>query len=126
MKKIEKEIIDLSTNSPRLTSFKEYIDKWINEYSEDDNDDGVYLVCVGYDKKYKHAIKFSLTTKKNPQHDIFNAINCGLGSLKDPMAIDIFNGMCEYLCNLIVEYPKIEKLFMDNINRMKQNKDNNE
>ena len=42
------------------------------------------------------------------------------------MSRDIFNGMCEYLCNLIVEYPKIEKLFMDNINRMKQNKDNNE
>ena len=36
MKEIEKEIIDLSTNSPRLTSFKEYIDKWIDEYSKDD------------------------------------------------------------------------------------------
>jgi hypothetical protein len=80
------------------------------------------LVILGYDKEYKHNIKFSLTSKDNAQHDIFNAINKGIGTPKESVAIDIFNGIFQYVSNLIVEYSEIEQLFNENIKRMKEHK----
>lgn len=127
MRKIEKEIIDNSTNSPRLSALKEFFDTWLEKYQEENNDDpGINLIMIGYDEKYQHSIKFSLTSKENPQHDIFNAINKGIGSLKDNVGRDIFNGICSYLANVFVEYPKLYDLFEENIKQMKQNKDKNE
>ena len=127
MKKIEKEIIDNSTNSPRLSALKDFFDTWLEKYSEDENNDpGINLIMVGYDEKYEHSIKFSLTGKENIQHDIFNAFNKGIGNLKDNVGRDIFNGMCAYLANVFVEYPKLLDLFLDNIQRMRQNKCKNE
>ena len=126
MKTIEKEIIDNSTNSPRLSALKEFVDTWLEKNYENDDDPGINLVMLGYDEKYKHSIKFSLTGKNNPQHDIFNAFNKGIGSLKDNLGRDIFNGMCSYLANVFVEYPKLYELFEDNIKRMKENRNKNE
>lgn len=123
--KIEREIIDKSTNSPRLSDLRNFFETWLEKYQEDDNEDdlGINLIMIGYDKKYQHSIKFSLTSKENPEHDIFNAINKGIGSLKDNVGRDIFNGMCAYLANVFVEYPKLYDLFEENIKQMKQNKD---
>ena len=123
MRKIEKEIIDNSTNSPRLSALKDFFDTWLEKYSKDENNDpGINLIMVGYDEKYEHSIKFSLTSKEDIQHDIFNAFNKGIGNLKDNVGRDIFNGMCAYLANVFVEYPKLLDLFLDNIQRMRQNK----
>ena len=123
--KIEREIIDKSTNSPRLSDLRNFFETWLEKYQEDDNEDdlGINLIMIGYDKKYQHSIKFSLTSKENPEHDIFNAINKGIGSLKDNVGRDIFNGICSYLANVFVEYPKLYDLFEENIKQMKQNKD---
>jgi hypothetical protein len=38
------------------------------------------------------------------------------------VAIDIFNGVFQYVSNLIVEYPEIEEMFNENIKRMKEHK----
>ena len=56
----------------------------------------------------------------------FNAINKGLGSLKDNVAKDIFNGMCAYLANVFIEYPQLYELFNKNFEKMKQNKNKDE
>ena len=53
---------------------------------------------------------------------IFNAFNKGIGNLKDNVGRDIFNGMCAYLANVFVEYPKLWDLFLDNIQKIRQNK----
>lgn len=126
--KIEREIIDKSTNSPRLSDLRNFFETWLEKYQEDDNEDdlGINLIMIGYDEKYQHSIKFSLTSKENPEYDIFNAINKGIGSLKDNVGRDIFNGICSYLANVFVEYPKLYDLFEENIKQMKQNKDKNE
>lgn len=118
---VKKEIIDNSTDSPRLKLLGEYIEKWMGEYKKTEGK-SIDLVILGYDKEYKHNIKFSLTSKDNAQHDIFNAINKGIGTPKEPVAIDIFNGIFQYVSNLIVEYPEIEQLFNENIKRMKEHK----
>lgn len=118
---VKKEIIDNSTNSPRLKLLGDYIGKWMEEY-EKTKGKSIDLVILGYDKEYKHNIKFSLTSKDNAQHDIFNAINKGIGIPKEPVAIDIFNGIFQYVSNLIVEYPEIEQMFNENIKRMKEHK----
>ena len=118
---VKKEIIDNSTNSPRLKLLGDYIDKWMEEYKKTKGK-SIDLVILGYDKEYKHNIKFSLTSKDNAQHDIFNAINKGIGTPKEPVAIDIFNGIFQYVSNLIVEYPEIEQMFNENIKRMKEHK----
>ena len=121
MKNVTKEIIDNSTNSPRLSKFKEYLDKWMEDYIKTD-DPGIDMIILGYDRKYKHNIKFSLTTKQNIMRDLFNAINKGLGNVNDSVSRDIFNVMCQYIANVMVEYPEIEKLFVKNVMRMKANK----
>lgn len=128
MKKIEREIIDKSTNSPRLSDLRKFFETWLEKYQNENNEDdpGINLIMVGYDEKYEHAIKFSLTSKENIQHDIFNAINKGLGSLKDNVAKDIFNGMCAYLANVFIEYPKLYELFNKNFEKMKQNQNKDE
>jgi len=118
---IEKEIIDNSTNSPRLSALKDLFDTWLKKYQEDE-DVGINFIMLGYDEKYDHSIKFSLTSKENPQHDIFNVFNKGIGNLKDNVGRDIFNGMCTYLVNVFIEYPKLWDMFLDNIQKMKQNK----
>lgn len=119
--KVTKEIIDNSTNSPRLKSLGEHIEQWMNEYKKTKGK-SIDLVILGYDKEYEHNIKFSLTSKENPQHDIFNAINKGIGTPKEQVAIDIFNSVLQYVSNLIVEYPEIEEMFNENIKRMKEHK----
>ena len=119
--KVTKEINDNSINSPRLKSLGKHIEKWMEEYKKTKGK-GIDLVILGYDNEYEHNIKFSLTSKENPQHDIFNAINKGIGAPKEQVAIDIFNGIFQYVSNLIVEYPEIEEMFNDNIKRMKENK----
>jgi hypothetical protein len=119
--KVTREVIDNSTNSPRLQKFGEYLEQWM-EYYKTTEGKSIDLIVLGYDNQYKHNIKFSLTSKENPQHDIFNAINKGIGTPKEQVAIDIFNGIFQYVSNLIVEYPEIEKMFNDNIKRMKENK----
>lgn len=121
MKNVTKEIIDNSTNSPRLSKFKECLDKWMEDYIKTD-DPGIDMIILGYDKKYKHNIKFSLTSKQNIMHDLFDAINKGLGNINDDISRDIFNAMCQYIANVIVEYPEIEKLFVKNVMRIKANK----
>ena len=60
MKEIEREIIDNSTNSPRFKALKECMDKWLELYQEEDDDEGIDMILLGWDKKYKHAIQFSL------------------------------------------------------------------
>lgn len=124
MREIEKEIIDNSTNSPRLTALREFVDTWLEKYQEDD-DPGIYLIMLGYDEKYQHSIKFSLTSKENPQYDIFMAINKGIGSLKDNVGKDIFNGICEFLARVFVEHPKLYELFNKNIEKIKEDIKNN-
>jgi len=119
--KVTKEINDNSTNSPRLKSLGKHIEKWMEEYKKTKGK-SIDLVILGYDNEYEHNIKFSLTSKENPQHDIFNAINKGIGTPKEQVAIDIFNGIFQYVSNLIVEYPEIEEMFNDNIKRMKEHK----
>lgn len=119
--KVTKEIIDNSTNSPRLKRLGEHIEQWMNEYKKTKGK-SIDLVILGYDKEYEHNIKFSLTSKENPQHDIFNAINKGIGTPKEQVAIDIFNGIFQYVSNLIVAYPEIEEMFNENIKRMKEHK----
>ena len=118
---VKKEIIDNSTNSPRLKLLGDYIGKWMKEYKKTKGK-SIDLVILGYDKEYQHNIKFSLTSKDNAQHDIFNAINKGIGTPKEPVAIDIFNSIFQYVSNLIVEYPEIEQMFNENIKRMKEHK----
>ena len=119
--KVTKEIIDNSIISPRLKSLGKYIEKWMSEYKKTQGK-SIDLFILGYDNEYNHNIKFSLTSKDNPQHDIFNVINKGLGKCKDDVSKDIFNGIFQYVSNLIVEYPEIEKMFNENIKRMKENK----
>ena len=119
--KVTKEIIDNSTNSPRLKSLGEHIEQWMNEYKKTEGKN-IDLIILGYDKEYKHNIKFSLTGKENPQHDIFNAINKGLGKCNEDVSRDIFNGIFQYVSNLIVAYPEIEDMFNKNIKRMKEHK----
>lgn len=119
--KITKEIVDNSIDSPRLQKLGEYLDKWMEEYKKTEGK-SIDLMMVGYDNQYKHNIRFTLTSKDNPQHDIFNAINKGLGKCKDDVSKDIFNGIFQYVSNLIIEHPEIKKMFNDNIKRMKENK----
>ena len=119
--KFTKEIIDNSIDSPRLQKLGEYINKWMDEYKNTEGE-SIDLMFVGYDNQYKHSIRFSLTYKDNPQHDIFNAINKGLGKCKDDVSKDIFNGILQYVSNLVVEYPEIENMFNENIKRMKEHK----
>ena len=119
--KVTKKIVDNSTNSPRLKALGKHIETWMSEYKETKGQ-SIDLIILGYDNEYKHSINFSLTSKENPQHDIFNAINKGLGKCKEDVSRDIFNGIFQYVSNLIVEYPEIEKMFNDNIKRIRENK----
>ena len=115
MKKIEKEIIDNSIDSPRLKKLKIFLDQWMEEYQKDSGEDtkSIDMIMLGFDNEYKHSLKFSLTSKNDPVYDIFNAFNKGLGNLKDDVAKDIFNGMCEYLVAVFVTYPKLYEIFMN-------------
>ena len=122
MKEIEREIIDNSTNSPRFQALKEYMDKWLELYQEEDNDEGIDMILLGWDKKYKHAIQFSLTGGNDPIGDIFDAFNHGFGKLEDNLKKDIFNGMTEYLAYLFVDYPGLYEKFQKNIEILKDKK----
>ena len=119
--KVTKEIIDNSIISPRLKSLGKYIEKWMSEYKKTQGK-SIDLFILGYDNEYNHNIKFSLTSKDNPQRDILNAINKGLGKCEEDISIDIFNGIFQYVSNLIIEYPEIENMFNENIKRMKEHK----
>ena len=122
MKELEREIIDNSTNSPRFQALKEYMDKWLELYQEEDDDEGIDMILLGWDKKYKHAIQFSLTGKNDPIGDIFDAFNHGFGKLEDNLKKDIFNGMTEYLAYLFVDYPGLYEKFQKNIEILKDKK----
>ena len=122
MKEIEREIIDNSTNSPRFQALKECMDKWLELYQEEDNDEGIDMILLGWDKKYKHAIQFYLTGKNDPIGDIFDAFNHGFGKLEDNLKKDIFNGMTEYLAYLFVDYPGLYEKFQKNIEILKDKK----
>lgn len=120
MKTIERDIVDRSTNSPRLTNFKNHIEKWLDEYSNDgDDESGLHFIMLGLDNKYKHTIQFSLTGKKDPIEDIIQVFNHGFGQLEDDLKKDLFNGMCEYLARVFVEYPKLYELFKNNVEDIK-------
>lgn len=122
MKEIEREIIDNSTNSPRFQALKECMDKWLELYQEEDDDEGIDMILLGWDKKYKHSIQFSLTGKNDPIGDIFDAFNHGFGKLEDNLKKDIFNGMTEYLAYLFVDYPGLYEKFQKNIEILKDKK----
>ena len=122
MKEIEREIIDNSTNSPRFQALKECMDKWLELYQEEDNDEGIDMILLGWDKKYKHAIQFSLTGKNDPIGDIFDAFNHGFGKLEDNLKKDIFNGMTEYLTYLFADYSGLYEKFQKNIEILKDKK----
>lgn len=120
MKTIERDIVDKSTNSPRLTNFKNHIEKWLDEYSNDgDDESGLHFIMLGLDNKYKHTIQFSLTGKEDPIEDIIQVFNHGFGHLEDDLKKDLFNGMCEYLARVFVEYPKLYELFKNNVEDIK-------
>lgn len=120
MKTIERDVIDNSTNSPRLTNLKNHIEKWLDEYVNDkDEEYGINLIMFGIDKKYKHNIQFSLTGKEDPIEDIIQIFNHGFGQLEDDLKKDLFNGMCEYLARVFVEYPKLYELFKNNVEDIK-------
>ena len=126
MKTIERDIVDKSTNSPRLTNFKNHIEKWLDEYVNDEDEEyGINLIMFGVDKKYKHNIQFSLTGKEDPIEDIIQIFNHGLGQLEDDLKKDLFNGMCEYLARVFVEYPKLYELFNKNVEKIKEDIKNN-
>lgn len=124
MKEIEREIIDNSTNSPRFKALKECMDKWLELYiSEDEGEDeGINMILLGWDKKYKHSIEFSLTGKNDPIGDIFESFNHGFGKLDDDLKRDIFNGMTEYLAYLFVDYPGLYEKFQKNVEILKDKK----
>ena len=104
-KRDRKEIIGNSTNSPRFQALKECMDKWLELYQKEDNDEGIDMILLGWDKKYKHSIQFSLTGKNDPNGDIFAAFIHGFGKLDDTLKKNLFNGMTEYLAYLFVDYP---------------------
>ena len=126
MKEIEREIIDNSTNSPRFQALKECMDKWLELYQEEDDDEGIDMILLGWDKKYKHGIQFSLTGKNDPIGDIFDAFNHGFGKLDDNLKKDIFNGITEYLAYLFVDYPGLYEKFQKNIEILKDKKKKND
>ena len=104
-KRGRKEIIGNSTNSSRFQALKECMDKWLELYQKEDNDEGIDMILLGWDKKYKHSIQFSLTGKNDPNGDIFAAFIHGFGKLDDTLKKNLFNGMTEYLAYLFVDYP---------------------
>lgn len=118
-----KEVIDNSLDSPRLTKLQECLDYWLECFEHDVEGEGIDLFLVAYDNKYKHAMKCALTSKNEPIHDLFRAFNKGLGTLKDDLSKDMFNGLCTYLANVLAIYPEIEKQFNENVQRVK-NKNN--
>ena len=104
-KRGRKEIIGNSTNSSRFQALKECMDKWLELYQKEDNDEGIDMILLGWDKKYKHSIQFSLTGKNDPNGDIFAAFIHGFGKLDHTLKKNLFNGMTEYLAYLFVDYP---------------------
>jgi len=121
---MEKEIRDTSKNSPRFKALKDAIDKWVDEYSESE-EHGIDLVMLGFDTQYKHAIKFSLGSKRDPIESIIQAFNHSLGNLKEQLEVDIFNGMCEYLGRVFATYPEIYDRFKENVEDIKRNYEEN-
>ena len=121
---MEKEIIDVSENSPRFKQLKEVIDKWVDENAESEKH-GIHLVLLGYDEEYKHAIKFSLGSKKDPIESIIQSFNHSLGNLKESLEIDLFNGMCEYLGRVFATYPQLYEIFKENVEEITRNYEEN-
>lgn len=120
---MKKEVIDNSTNSPRLKRLQELIDMWLNECKLEDNENlDIGLIILGYDKKYKHTIQSGLTGTTDPVQDIADIINHSLSGLKEPLQEDIFNGMGLYLASVCARYPKIWKTFKENVKMMQENK----
>ena len=46
-KRDRKEIIGNSTNSPRFQALKECMDKWLELYQKEDNDEGIDMILLG-------------------------------------------------------------------------------
>ena len=46
-KRDRKEIIGNSTSSPRFQALKECMDKWLELYQKEDNDEGIDMILLG-------------------------------------------------------------------------------
>lgn len=126
MKNLERYIdVDDNSTSPRLKDFKGHLIQWLEQYNDDDStDEGINMVILGTDKKFKDRIIFSLTGKTDPVSDIFNAFNKGFGMLDDEISRDIYSGMCEYLIALFTENPELYKMFEENYKLSKEDYEN--
>ena len=117
---MKKEVIDHSTNSPRLKRLQELMDQWVNECKLDDDNIDIGLISLVYDKKYKHTIQFGLTGTDEPIQDVANIFNHGLGELKESLQEDIFDGMCLYLASVCAHHPKMWEIFKENVKMMQE------
>jgi len=116
---MKKEIIDNSTNSPRLKRLQELMDQWVNECKLEDNENlDMRLILLAYDKKYEHTIQLGLTGTNDPVQDMANIINHSLAKLQEPLQEDIFDGMCLYLASVCARNPKMWETFKENVKMM--------
>jgi hypothetical protein len=112
--------------SPRFVELTDKLGEWLDQYPDFKDDDGIDLIILGHDEKYNGRIVYTLTNEKTPVHSIFRAYNHGLGKISDDTERDIFNGICDWYCQVFAEHPELYKKFTDGVdyyrNKLKEEK----
>ena len=117
-------------NSPRLQELSNHLKQWLNEYSDEefkDPEQGIDLIILGVDNKYKTGFKFLLGQESDTIGSALNAFNYGIGNFlipdKENLNVDIFNGVSEYFARLFAQYPNYWKQFQGFVEHYKKEKD---
>lgn len=123
--------IDETVESPRFNELGKSIVDWIDSYSEDEfihpQEDGVELLVLGVDNKYKSRMCFMLGNNVNPIDSAFNAVNHGIGNFLNPenhLETDIFTGITNYVARVCIENPGIWNKLRNFIEKGIKNKEN--
>lgn len=128
--------IQNENKSPRLTKLGDTIVDWVKSYPKDefkDVNEGIELIVLGVDNKYKGRLCFMLGNNDDPIDSAFNATNHGIGDFKNKQNIlesEIFSGITNYVAKICVNDPDIWdkfKTFVEkNIQEIERIKKNNE
>ena len=109
--------VEKTNNSPRLNALGDVIVKWVNSYPKDEFinvNEGVELLILGVDNKYKGRLCFMLGNNEDPIDSAFNATNHGIGNFLNKDNIlegEVFTGVANYIARVCSNNPDIWNKF---------------
>ena len=126
--------INKQNESPRLNKLGDTIIDWVKSFPENELnnvDDGIELLILGVDNKYKGRLCFMLGNNNDPIDSAFNATNHGIGDFLNKENIlegEVFTGVANYIARVCSNNPEIWnkfKTFVENdIKKIENSKSN--